>query len=80
MRILLITVLLAACAEDMKPGTEERPIGETVTRDCGEAPLAPGWSVAFDSGMATMTVADYSAITNWRDAVAAWRDCVVTHP
>ncbi len=81
MRYLLALALLAACNDDTS--TQKEPpteIGDIVRQDCGDPPLAPGWSVAFNNGTAKLSADQFHAIEAWSDAVAVWRDCVVTHP
>ena len=43
---------------------------------CGPMPLAPGTTVAFDRGLATMSAADWSAMLDWRRDIEAWGECV----
>jgi hypothetical protein len=75
---LVATMLLSvACTNEDQPDPGEVDVGKTVLEFCGAAPLAPGWSVAFKDGVATMSTADFNAISTWRDEVAAWRDCTV---
>lgn len=80
MRYLLAVALLAACTDETPAPVTPTKIGEVAVMDCGEPPLAPGWSASFNGGTASMPTADYNAIVQWRDQIAAWRDCVVAHP
>lgn len=76
MRIAALLTVLMACTDAGR--TDE--IGKVVVEDCGEAPLYPGTVVAFDNGLATMSIDAYRALNAWMESSAQWRDCVVQHP
>jgi hypothetical protein len=75
--IMILALTFFACTDH-----PSEKVGEVAVRDCGAAPLAPGWSVAFDqtTGAATMSGADFANIQSWRTAVTAWEECVINHP
>ena len=70
MKILVIAILFSACTTTKL---------ETVpAADCGLAPDAPGRAVALDqtTGNATMSIADYQALSTWQDDMETWTNCV----
>lgn len=78
MKLSALLVLFAfACNSSAK---ECPAIGAEVVDMCGAAPLAPGWAVQSNGDTVSMSTSDYSAINNWRDQVAAWRECVINLP
>lgn len=76
LKIMAMVFILTACDADAPTSG----IGQTVTHDCGAAPLAPGWAVAHNSGRTSMTDTDFAAIESWRSDVYTWQSCVVDHP
>jgi hypothetical protein len=62
MRTAILLAVLASCVDSPD--------------ECGPAPSAPGWSASFNNGTASMSVADYTAIVQWREDVTVWAACM----
>ena len=74
-KIKLVAVLfMLGCGDDAPT------IGADLVRDCGAAPVAPGYAVYRANGHATLTASDFDALVAWREAAGARQACVVEHP
>lgn len=76
--IIALTILasLVGCGDNMSLD-EARNVVKT---ECGDAPLAPGYSVAFEKvngfDRALMSPDDWNRIEAWRSDVEAYEACV----
>lgn len=73
--IIAIVIALAACGDNVSLDKAR----EIIKKECGEAPLAPGWSVSFETvngfDRALMTREDFIRISQWREDVEAYAAC-----
>jgi len=69
--VILAALAVSACASD--PSLDSAR--QAIAAECGDAPLAPGWAIAFDGNSAYLSRADAIAIAAWRDDVAAYTGC-----
>lgn len=44
---------------------------------CGPEPVRPGYSVAFEQGVAKLPVEQFVALTSWADSYQEWVGCQV---
>lgn len=78
-RIILVSVLLAACGDNTGPAEST---GERVLAMCGDAPVYPVLDavVTFDASTVTVYRGYLNKQTQYAADIAVWLDCVKTLP
>ena len=75
---LLLATILTACVD--QPNDDLEKARATIQAECGDAPTAPGWSIANETingyKVVVMGPADYAGIAAWRADLETYTACV----